>query len=456
MFVAASSVLGAGLILSTSAAGVDARPVVLLEQAEPTTPTVPAATVGDGIGSHATVSGDGRIVAYQGQPPAGGDSEDSRTATVYVTDRESGTTTEITTVPEGVRAGNSVRPVVAGDGCSIAVVTELQLDVFRDDDTGSRWDVYRTKLPHCAGSDGGWELVSVDPDGGSLARDDVLPTDAPALSRSGTVVAYTHPADHLFEDDGLTAVTVVDLSLPATDPDRAVLAAGTPLAAPDTQFVHAGIDQPALSGDGRYVAFRSDALSSDAVAGWGTGPTPGGPATRQIYVWDREEPDPFLAVRLVSSRPDGEPSLVGASEPVLSRDGGVVAFTSADPGLVPAVFPPCTDGCPSQVYRLDRDVDDNGWLDEAGRTQMTLVSSEPGTEPVVAGTAPSFRPSLTADGQLVAFVSKAPNLQLIRASSGGDATDGDVLVADARTGELRRVAVSNTVVRPVSLRTGRA
>ena len=38
---------------------------------------------------------------------------------------------------------------------------------------------------------------------------------------------------------------------------------------------------------------------------------------------------------------------------------------------------------------------------------MTLVSSEPGTEPVVAGTAPSSQPSLSADGQLVGFVTKA-------------------------------------------------
>ncbi len=451
MLVAASSMLGAGLILSAGTAGVDARPIVLLDQAEPAPLAVPAGTIGDGIGSHATVSGDGRIVAYQGRPPAPADAEsptDSRASTVYVTDRETGLTNEITSVPAGVRAGNSVHPVVAGDGCSIAVVTELQLDVFRDDDTGNRWDVYRTKLPHCAGSDGGWELVSVDPEGDSLARDDVLPTDAPALSRNGTVVAYTHPAGHLFDGDGLTAVTVVDLSLAASDPNRAALAAGTPIAAPDTQFVHGGIDQPALSGDGRYLAFRSDALSSDAVAGWGSGETPGGPATRQVFVWDRDEPDPFLAVRLVSSRPDGEPSAFGASEPALSRDGGVVAFTSTDPGLVPAVLPPCADGCPSQVYRLDRDVDDNGWLDEAGRTRLSLVSSVPGTEPVVAGTAPSFRPTLSADGQLVAFVSKAPNLQLIRASSGGEATDGDVLVADARTGDLRRVAVSADGVRP--------
>jgi len=443
--VAATSVLGAGLILSASGAGVGARPVVVLEQAASIPPPAPATTLGNGLGSHSSVSGDGRIVAYQGSPSA---SDDSRLTTAFVTDREDGTTTEITPVPEGVRPGDTIHPVVSGDGCTVVVVTELQLDVFRDDDTGDRWDVYRSSLPHCTGSTDGWELISTDPDGGSLARDDVSVDDPPAVSRNGTVVAYTHPATHLFDGEEIAAITVVDLSLPTNDDRRAVLAAGTPISTPDTQFVHRGLDQPALSGDGRYLAMRSDALSADAVAGWGTGQVPGGPATSQVFVWDREEPDPFLAVRLVSARPDGEPSAVGASEPVLSRDGSVVAFTSADPGLVPAVFPPCPEGCPSQVYRLDRDADDNGWLDEAGRTRLSLVSSEPGIEPAVAGLAPSFAPALNADGQLVAFITKAPNLQLIKASGGGEATDGDLLIADARSGGLRRVAMASDGVRP--------
>ena len=49
---------------------------------------------------------------------------------------------------------------------------------------------------------------------------------------------------------------------------------------------------------------------------------------------------------------------------------------------------------------------------------------------MVAGTAPSSQPSLTADGQLVAFVTKATNLQVVKASGGGEATDGDLLVDD--------------------------
>ncbi len=243
-------------------------------------------------------------------------------------------------------------------------------------------------------------------------------------------------------------MSLVDLGQPIGSADRSRPVAGMPITTPDTEYVHAGIDQPAISGDGRFIAYRSDASSTDAVAGWGYGPVAGGPATRQVFVWDREQADPFEAVKLVSTRVDGLPTMTGASEPTLSRDGRIVAFTSNDVGLVPAVFPPCADGCASQVYHLDRDVDGNGRFDEPTRTTMTLVSSESGTEPVVAGTAPSSQPSLSADGQLVAFITKATNLQVVEAGGGGAATDGDLLVADVARGTLRRVALTEGGVRP--------
>jgi len=450
---AVTGVLSAGLILSTGAVDVSARPVVV-QQADSAIDAAAASTVGAGLGSNPTVSGDGRFVVFQGRPGLAGDgltlvdsAEDSRSTTIYLTDRESEITSEVTPVPPGLRPGNSVNPVISGDGCTVVTVTEMALDVFQDDDTGDRWDVYRSRLPHCDAVSG-WELVSTRTDGSALARDDVRSDDTPAVSRSGTVIAYSHPATQLLDNQEVSTITLVDLALPVRSPERSVIVAGMPVSAPDTQFVHAGLDQPALSDYGRFLAFRSDAGSTDAVAGWGTGLTPGGPATSQVYVWDREQPDPFLAVRLVSARPDGSPTTAGASEPDLSRDGRIIAFTSADPGLVPAVFPVCSDGCPTQIYTMDRDIDENGWLDEANRTSMTLVSGEFGSEPLVAGTAPSSQPSLSADGQLVAFVSKAPNLQLIKASGGGEPTDGDLLVADTQLGTLRRVALADDGVRP--------
>ncbi len=446
---ALSCVLCAGFVLGAS--NVDARPTTVLDQAIVDRAASTVAPDGQALGSNATVSGDGRFVAYQA-PPGAGDPElaaaDPRTSTVYLTDRETSTTAEVTVVPAGLRPGNSIHPVLSGDGCSIVVVTELALDVFRDDDTGLRWDVYRQRLEHCGGTPGDWELVSSLGDGSSIARDDVHIADPPAVARAGNTIAYTHPATDLLDGEGITTVSLVDLAEPIGSPDRTRPVAGTPIISPDTEYVHAGIDQPAMSGDGRYVAYRSDAASTDAVPGWGYGPVAGGPATRQVFVWDRAQPDPFEAVELVSERVDGLPTMTGASQPVLSRDGRIVAFTSTDLGLVPAVFPTCPDGCPSQVYHLDRDADGNGRFDEPDRTTMTLVSSEPGTSPVVAGTAPSSQPSLTTDGQLVAFITKATNLQMVQASGGGEATDGDLLVADVARATLRRVTMIDGGVQP--------
>jgi hypothetical protein len=79
---------------------------------------------------------------------------------------------------------------------------------------------------------------------------------------------------------------------------------------------------------------------------------------------------------------------------------------------------------------------------------MTMVSSVPGSSPVVAGTAPSSQPTLSADGQLIAFVTKAPNLQLVKSSGGGEPDDGDLLMADARSGSLRRLTVTADGVQP--------
>ena len=79
---------------------------------------------------------------------------------------------------------------------------------------------------------------------------------------------------------------------------------------------------------------------------------------------------------------------------------------------------------------------------------MTLVSSEVATTPVVAGTAPSSQPSVSADGQLVAFITKAPNLQVVKAAGGGAATDGDLLVADVARNTLRRVTMIDGGVQP--------
>lgn len=461
---ASSAVLAAAVLLASGAGGVGARPTVQSLQvdeseivdASSATIASDSFAVGDVAGANPTVSGDGRYVVFQGSPRLELDADgtivteaDGRLSTVYLTDRESGETTEISTVPDGLRPGNSVYPVISGDGCVAAIVTEIQLDVFRDDDTGSRWDVYRSALPHCGGALGDWELISTRADSGGLARDDVVVAPV-SINRSATLIAYAHPADHLYEADGVNTVSLVDLAVPVTDVGRSRHVAGTPSDTPDTVFTHNGIDQPVLSDDGTHLAYRSDASSADAVPGWGTGLVEGGPATPQVFVWDIGEPDPFLAVQLVSSIADGAPTLAGAGSPDISRDGTSVVFTSSDTELVTAQYPVCTEGCPSQVFLLDRDSNNDGLVDVDGVPAIRLISSITGSNPLVAGTAPSSQPSISADGQLVAFVSKATNLQLIQSPGIGGGDDGEILVAELDRRALTRITTDVDGVVPTA------
>ena len=176
----------------------------------------------------------------------------SESRRIYLSNREDGSTVELTPVPDGLRPGNSISPIISGDGCSVVTITEMALDVFSDDDGDTRWDVYRSVLPHCEGAVGNWELVSTRNDGSSLARDDVRPEFSPSVSRSGTAIAFVHPDERLFEAPDVNAITLVDLTVPASDSGRAQVVPGMPIDRPNTVFVHVGLDQPALSDDGRY------------------------------------------------------------------------------------------------------------------------------------------------------------------------------------------------------------
>lgn len=433
------SIILAAILLSSG--GVGARPSVTLEQAgeipgDASATSAASTAVGSVGGRNASVSGDGRFVVFEGAPVAEG-SNDERLSTIYLADRETGESTELTPVPAGLRSGESSHPVISGDGCSVVTLTQMSLDVFRDDDTGERWDVYRSMLPHCGGEIADWELISTRAESDGLARDDVT-LAAPAVSRGGTSIAYTHPADHLFESDGITTVTLVDVTVTIDDPNRSRFIAGSPADSPIDTFVHRGLDQPVLSGDGRYLAYRSDATSSEAVPGWAAGAVDGGPAVAQVFVWEVDQLDPFAAVHLVSAMADGSPAPTGASSPDISRNGMNVAFTSPA-GLVDAVYPTCSVDCPSQVFVLDRDSDDDGAAGLADDAEMQLVSAQNDVEPLVAGSAPSDQPSISGDGQLVAFVTKSTNLQLIEVPGVGSGDDGDLLLSELRLGRLSRL-----------------
>ncbi len=381
-----------------------------------------------------SISGDGRYVIF------GGTVGERRS--LFRSDRVSGDTIEISPLPPGVRTGDTIRGRLSADGCVVVALTQVPYDLFRDDDKGERWDVYRLVVPECGGNANAWELVSTSNLTGT-ASDAVLPDAAPTVSGSGAVIAFTHPlAD---APDGVSTISVVDITIPLNEPGRVQQVAGIPVESPNRAFLYHGATQPAISQNGRHLVFRSDTTASEALPGWSEGPVLGEYATSQVFVWDRAAPDQRRAVRLVSGR-DGVPSAAGADQPDVSEDGRFVVFASADRTLVPAEIERCTTSCPSQIYRFDRDADRNGVFDEPGRrTLLAIVSAVDagvvgaGRGLPVAGNRSSWAPALNAEGSQVAFVTDATNLLSSRRAGGGSVVDGDLLVAEVQLGKLRRV-----------------
>ncbi len=443
-----AALFGAGCGLVPTGAGVAAP-----GQPTPTGSNGPPAhvvTVVPEVSSSPSISADGRLVVYAGPPAV----DDGRASTVWLLDRRTGTTTEITTPMADVRLGSSVHPTISADGCRVAVVTEMPYDLFRDDDLGSRWDVYSRLLPACHGQPDDWDLLSTVADDtyGVRAGDDADPNVAPALSGSGSVAAFVRLPDAP-RNDALTAalvaaqhpaidapseptgVAVVDLTVAVGDAGRITPVAGTPSTAPDSTFRVHGIRQPSLSDDGRFVAFTSDAASAAADPVWGIGPTPGGYATSQVFVWDRQASDPAGAVQPVSS-PAAAPADGEGSAPAMSGNGRYVAFQSTSTNLVPAAtLPPCPasdvpGGCRPQVYRLDRD---NGSVVLVSRTDGEPATSTPAPAPAtpptrtVAAADGAHDPAIGFDGRDVTFLTRSANLFAVNAPV-TDGVNGDTVV----------------------------
>jgi Tol biopolymer transport system component len=156
--------------------------------------------------------------------------------------------------------------------------------------------------------------------------------------------------------------------------------------------------KPVFSYDGQFVAFESRfALLQGDTNG-----------LIDIYVRNRNTG----AVRRVSVSSTGGQALGGEStNPAISANGRFVAFQSRATNLVPGD----TNGL-MDVFVHDRDADDNGIFDEAGkvRTERVSLGQDTAAANAIARTqalgGDSSNPVISGNGRYVAYQSSATNL----------------------------------------------
>ncbi|HET7856613.1 MAG TPA: PASTA domain-containing protein [Gaiellaceae bacterium] len=298
-------------------------------------------------------------------------------------------TTRVSVAAGGAQAnGHSLVPATSADGRFVAFYSEAS-NLVSEDTNGVR-DVF----VHDRGT-GTTTRESVDGSGGQANGQSFSPT----MSADGRFVAFYSHASNLVAGDtnGADDVFVRDRTSRTTA--RVSVATG------GTQ-ANGGSYVPALSADGRFVAFLSDA--SNLVAGDTN-------RVRDVFVHDRATG----TTTRVDLAPDGQEANVGSTGVAISGDGRFVAFASFASNLVVL-----DENEGSDIFVHDR---------AAATTERVNVY-----DPVTEAEGDSFRPAISADGRFVAFDSDAWNLVW------GDLNIvADVFVHDRETGATTRVSVDD-------------
>jgi Tol biopolymer transport system component len=335
------------------------------------------------------VSNDGRYVAFSSDASSLVDDDINVVRDVFVRDRMSGATM-LASVSSSESAGNgpSDNPALAGDGAAVAFQSDATNLVTAD--TNVATDVFLR-----------------DPQTGATTRESVSstgvegngPSEYPTVSADGRYVAFVSAATNLVPGDtnGVADVFVRD-RLTGTTTLVSVSSSGAQGDGPVAQ------EPPAISPDGRYIAFSSAA--TNLVADDGNG-------VRDVFLHDRTT---GLTVR-VSVSTFGREGNGPSDDPGVSADGSIVAFASNATNLVPNDFNATTDVF---VY-------------EVVPARTSRVSVATAGEPNGGSSAPV----ITSDGMEIVFQSSASNLV---PSDTNQAPD--VFIYDRDTGTSERVSVS--------------
>lgn len=275
-------------------------------------------TTGDGTPGNAasygsygpSVSADGRFVVFASYATNLASGDTNNDFDVFIHDRQTGTTERVSTTPAGASGnGASLFPTISADGNFVAF-TSAAMDLGPTD-TNLTFDNYV------------WERSTRTMERASVAYDASEANNAsantPVLSGDGRFVAFQSMATNLVPADGNATSDIFVRDRVAGTTERVTVSAEGAEAGKD-DF---GPQAPAISADGRYVAFASP--STNLVPGDTNG-------VFDIFVHDQVT----RATERVSVKSDGgQTAAASLYSPALSADGRYVAFYSFDASLVP-------------------------------------------------------------------------------------------------------------------------
>jgi hypothetical protein len=248
----------------------------------------------------------------------------------------------------------------------------------------------------------------------SAAADGVNPANAdaysPAISPDGRFVAFLSAATNLIggvPTNGIVQVYLRDtcLGFVSTDCTPATYLVSSP---DGVTPANADSSEPSVSTDAQYISFTSTA--TNLVPGLGT-------SASQIYL--RElcvsttsstgvntiTCDSAISPSLISS-PDGVVAGNGASsQSSVTADGNIFVFKSSATNLAPSV-----SSTVPQIYLLDSCVASTSITTTCTRSMILVSSPDVSLTPTTPGNLLSENPSVSSDGQYVAFASQATNI----------------------------------------------
>ena len=212
------------------------------------------------------------------------------------------------------------------------------------------------------------EVISRDSDTTAVNKGDGVSSD-PAISADGRFVAFVSQSTNL-----VAGVSGQQVYLRDRQTGQTTLISKSSSGVTSNGGVNSS---PAISSDGRYIAFVSVATNLGVAGG-----------NQQIYLHDRVTG----ITSLISKDNNAVPGDGTSATPAINADGRYIAFASVSTNLG-------TAGGNQQIYIHDRLTGVNG--------TTSLVSKD---NVPTAGNGNSSTPSVSSDGRFVAFVSGATNI----------------------------------------------